>query len=87
MHLIPCPWCGERHESEFVYFGEKKSSRPLDVSGLSDAEWLEFLTRRENPVGPVREKWWHLRGCGSMFSIERDTRTHDFSPGSAEMPK
>ncbi|MBM3597996.1 MAG: sarcosine oxidase subunit delta [Alphaproteobacteria bacterium] len=87
MHLVPCPWCGERHESEFAYAGEKKSPRPLDAGSLADDVWIDYVIGRANPRGVTREKWWHVRGCGLMFSIERDTRSHEFVAGSAEAPR
>lgn len=84
MHLIPCPWCGARHETEFVHAGETKKPRPRDASTVPDTEWRDYLMARENPRGPVRGTWWHVRGCGLFFAIERDTRSHAFTPAKAE---
>lgn len=76
MMLIPCPFCGKRNESEFIFGGPVGTDRP-DPNAVSDADWVEYLTVVPNPLGPVREKWWHARGCGEWLTIRRDTRTHD----------
>lgn len=76
MLLIPCPYCGKRNESEFIYGGPVGAKRP-DPNAVNDAEWVEYLTVTPNPQGPVQEKWWHARGCGEWLVIWRDTRTHD----------
>ncbi len=74
--LIPCPFCGKRNESEFVYGGPVGATRP-DANAVSDADWVEYLTITPNPMGPVQERWWHARGCGEWLTIWRDTVTHD----------
>jgi len=79
MLLINCPFCGPRNESEFVHGGPVREPRPESPQDLSDAEWVQYLTVTQNPVGPVLEKWWHVRGCGEWVTIERDTRTHQIS--------
>ncbi len=76
MLLIDCPFCGKRNESEFVYGGPAMPARPADPSALDDAHWVDHLTVPPNPMGPVEERWWHLRGCGSWLTIRRDTVTH-----------
>ena len=53
------------------------SRRPDDPGALTDAEWVDWLTVVPNPLGPVEERWWHVRGCGAWLTIRRDTRTHD----------
>ncbi len=85
MILIPCPFCGRRNESEFIYGGPVSAERP-DPNAVSDAEWVAYLTVTPNPLGPVQEKWWHARGCGEWLTIWRDTRTHDIveAPDAAE---
>ena len=77
MLVIPCPFCGPRDEREFVYGGPTSARRPRDPTALSDSQWVEFLTVPDNPLGPVRERWWHARGCGDWVEILRDTRTHE----------
>lgn len=80
MLLIPCPFCGPRNESEFLHGGPAKARRPEDPTALSDAEWIDHLTVPPNPQGPVREHWWHSRGCGQWVTILRDTVTHEILP-------
>lgn len=81
MLLIPCPFCGPRNESEFIFGGPARAARP-DPAEMSDADWVDYLTVVPNPLGPVRERWWHARGCGTWLTIWRDTRTHDIAEGS-----
>ncbi len=76
MLKIPCPFCGDRYESEFIHGGPLKSRRPDDTVGIEDRDWVEYLTVPQNPIGPVNERWWHVRGCGSWFTLTRDTLTH-----------
>ena len=77
MLKIPCPFCGPRNETEFAHGGPQKQRRPDDSSSMDDHEWIEYLTVPPNPFGPVRERWWHVRGCGQWFTLTRDTRSHD----------
>ena len=77
MLKIVCPFCGPRNESEFAYGGPAKSRRPDDLTETSDTDWVDYLIVPVNPMGPVREKWWHERGCGQWVTIVRDTTTHD----------
>ena len=76
MLLIRCPFCGPRDEREFDYGGPVALRRPENPELLTDREWVEYLTSPDNPVGPVRERWWHARGCGAWVEICRDTVTH-----------
>lgn len=80
MLLIPCPWCGDRSESEFHCGGELKAPRPEDPAAMSVADWTGYLTLRDNPRGPMTEVWWHARGCGAWFALRRDTATHEILP-------
>jgi heterotetrameric sarcosine oxidase delta subunit len=74
---ITCPFCGPRNEVEFVHGGPEKKRRPDSSSDMDDQQWVQYLTVSPNPLGPVAERWWHVRGCGGWFTIHRDTRTHD----------
>jgi len=76
MLLIPCPYCGDRDEDEFVYGGECARNRPKEPSQLTDSEWADYLYNRSNTKGEVAEWWWHAHGCTKWFQIERDTVTH-----------
>ena len=80
MLLLPCPHCGDRIETEFVMGGPSRQRRPDDPTALDDAAWVDYLTVPANPMGPLREKWFHARGCGTWFSIVRDTVTHEILP-------
>lgn len=75
MLRIPCPWCGTRDETEFVYGGEAHVERP--ALAASDEEWTAYLYLRVNPLGPLAERWRHARGCGQWFNLRRHTRTHE----------
>ena len=77
MLKINCPFCGPRNEIEFVHGGPLKARRPDDPGALREREWIEYLTVPENPLGPVQERWWHVRGCGRWLTITRDTRSHE----------
>ncbi len=81
MLLISCPYCGERNESEFMHGGPARVARPHDPGAMHDAEWVDYLTVPHNPMGPVDEKWWHVRGCGAWITLRRDTVTHQFLAG------
>ncbi len=76
MLLIPCPYCGERAETEFSYGGEAGISRPPEPAALSDAEWADYLFMRKNPRGAHTELWNHAQGCRRWFEVERDTVTY-----------
>ena len=76
MMNIPCPFCGPRNESEFSFGGPVKPVRP-DPNAVSEEDWIEYLTCVPNPLGPVQERWWHVRGCGQWVAIRRHTVTHE----------
>ena len=80
MLQIPCPFCGPRNESEFSYGGPVRRDRP-NPQTTTDEDWVEYLTVVPNPLGPVRERWWHVKGCGTWLTIWRDTLTHDIVEG------
>ncbi len=81
MLILPCPFCGPRNESEFLHGGPAKPVRPEAPQELSDQDWIDYLTVPDNPMGPVRETWWHVRGCGQWITVERDTVTHAVTSG------
>ena len=76
MLLIPCPYCGERHEAEFAPGGEAHIARPADPEALDDALWAEYLFMRANPKGVIAERWVHSAGCRRWFNLLRDTVSH-----------
>jgi len=80
MLLIPCPYCGQRDESEFSYGGARRVWPDHDLehnhpeSGLE--HWHNALYVTPNPAGPLREIWYHGGGCERWIEITRDTVTH-----------
>jgi heterotetrameric sarcosine oxidase delta subunit len=74
--LIPCPWCGERAESEFRAGGEAHLRRPNDHLNADDGAWADYLFMRHNPKGWQRERWFHVHGCRRWFYVVRHTVTH-----------
>ena len=76
MLLIPCPYCGERQESEFSYGGEAHIERPKEPEKLSDQEWAEYLFMFTNTKGVFFERWVHSHGCRRWFNVARDTVTY-----------
>ncbi len=76
MLLIPCPWCGERDETEFRYGGEAHISRAAEPAQLDDAAWADYLYMRSNPKGVFAERWVHQAGCRRWFNLLRDTASH-----------
>ena len=77
MLRIHCPWCGPRDEPEFRWGGEVPVVRPGPPAQASDSAWAEYLFLRDNPKGPVRERWLHALGCRQWFVVVRDTMTHE----------
>ena len=77
MMRIPCPWCGECDEHEFVYGGPAAVARPPLHS--SDETWGRYLHFRANLKGESLERWRHAFGCGQWFSVVRDSLTHRVS--------
>ncbi len=75
MIRIPCPWCGPRDHSEFVYVGDATKRRPDD--GADGGAWFDFVYVRDNPRGPHLEYWRHAQGCGAFVKVLRDTATHE----------
>jgi sarcosine oxidase, subunit delta len=77
MLLIPCPWCGDRDETEFHYGGQAGVAHPERPAELTDAQWGEYLFVRDNPKGRFTERWSHAAGCRRWFTVVRDTATHE----------
>ena len=74
MQLFPCPFCGERPETEFHFVGEAGKTRPETTGTVSDTDWATYLHAQRNDKGVVREVWMHLT-CGELFLLERDSVT------------
>lgn len=74
--IIPCPYCGRRHSSEFSYLGDASVMQRPDFDA-SEETWSDYIYLRDNPAGIHKELWRHSFGCGSWFIVERNTLTHE----------
>lgn len=79
MLRIKCPYCGERDQTEFRCGGEASRQRPANPEQADDQQWADYLFYRENPKGPLLERWVHSYGCRQWFLVSRDTLTHDIA--------
>lgn len=70
MLIIPCPWCGERDESEFNYGG---TARPLPSLDADAVAWRDALYVHDNPMGWREELWFHGFGCQQWIVVRRHT--------------
>jgi len=77
MFLIPCPYCGERSQAEFICGGEAAIIRPGPPDVVPDEVWRDYLFARANPKGWRYERWRHVHGCGAWFTLLRHTVTHE----------
>ena len=68
---IPCPNCGSRPHTEFIFGGEL---RPIDATDPEEDFARVYL--EENLAGPQRERWFHAMGCKRWTTLTRDTRTN-----------
>ena len=82
MLTLHCPFCGKRDETEFHNGGPVKPRRP--EANITDSEWIDWLIVPINPIGYVEEKWWHAKGCGKWFTINRNTVTHNIAKADEE---
>jgi heterotetrameric sarcosine oxidase delta subunit len=69
---IPCPTCGWRSSTEFLWGGEL---RPLDAPDPESDFERVFLPA--NVAGSQEERWFHLLGCRRWVTIRRDTTTNE----------
>lgn len=91
--LIPCPYCGSRPFTEFVYNGDATVRRPAEDA--AEAAWMDYVYLRDNPRGSHVEWWHHTAGCRQWIKVRRDTHTHaidasvgptgDLKPGMREL--
>ena len=68
---VPCPHCGPRSYTEFVFGGEE---RPIEVADAEADFARVFLPR--NAAGLQPERWFHALGCRTWFTVARDTTTN-----------
>ena len=73
--LLPCPWCGPRHATEFRFHGAV-GTRP-DPATTTPEQWRRYLYLHDNPRGWQTESWYHGSGCRRFLTVERDTLTHE----------
>ena len=72
---ITCPVCGERNGYEFRYGGEDKGPMP-DGKELTPETWTDYVHNNNSVAGVQKEWWFHRDGCGTWFTINRDTTTN-----------
>ncbi len=72
---ISCPICGKRNGYEFRYGGEDKGPRPTDKA-MTPEKWCDYVHMNNCVAGIQKEWWFHRDGCGSWFTIFRDTLTN-----------
>jgi methylglutamate dehydrogenase subunit B len=75
MLRIPCPWCGERDETEFRYRGDASKTRPAADADL--AAFTAYVYERDNPLGWHIEWWLHVGGCRRLLKVIRHTFSHE----------
>jgi len=73
--LIPCPYCGERDESEFDYGGRTVDLPELNASSV---EWHKALHLHEVDKNFIDEDWFHTVGCESWIRLKRNPDSHEF---------
>jgi methylglutamate dehydrogenase subunit B len=71
---IPCPTCGERGASEFLFAGELPDGI-TDADTPPDEDFARAWLPR-NAAGAQRERWFHADGCRRVVAVTRDTRTN-----------
>lgn len=73
---FPCPHCGPRAQTEFVYERTVDSVVPLDAAP-EDA--MKTLFTRTNPRGADEEIWRHTYGCRAWLVIARNRVTNEIT--------
>ena len=84
MMLIPCPHCGPRAQSEFIYERTVDSVVPLDAPSQ---EAMAKLFTRNNPRGVDDEIWRHTYGCRAWMVLSRHRVTNEISECRAIGPE
>ncbi len=72
---LTCPICGERNGYEFRYGGEDKGPMP-DSKELTPETWTDYVHNNNSVAGVQKEWWFHRDGCGTWFTLNRDTTTN-----------
>jgi heterotetrameric sarcosine oxidase delta subunit len=76
MLLIPCPYCGERDESEFDYGGRVVDFPTLDAS---TSEWHQAVHLCPDNAEWADEFWYHFAGCERWIRLRRNLSNHNFA--------
>lgn len=76
MMRIPCPHCGPRAQSEFIYERTLDSVVPLNAPS---EEAMAKLFSRNNPRGVDDEIWRHTYGCRAWMVLTRNRVTNEIS--------
>lgn len=76
MMRIPCPHCGPRAQSEFIYERTLDSVVPLNAP---TEEAMAKLFTRNNPRGLDDEIWRHTYGCRAWMVLTRHRVTNQIS--------
>ena len=76
MLLIPCPHCGPRAQTEYVYERTMDSVVPLDAEPNAA---METLFTRTNPRGVDEELWRHTYGCRAWLVVTRHRVTNEIT--------
>jgi heterotetrameric sarcosine oxidase delta subunit len=71
---VLCPNCGLRDIYEFKY-GLELKEMPGPEAGLR--EWRHYFYFNQNVSGFQHEWWYHTAGCGTWFTIKRNTSTNE----------
>ncbi len=83
---IPCPHCGPRDYTEFMFGGELRPMGGAPGQGPTAEDPHDDFARvylLDNAPGVQRERWFHLFGCRRWLELRRDTRTNEVAPGTA----
>jgi len=78
--IINHPLLGPRDASEFVYLGDASLiNRPNPKAENAQELFYEYMYLRDNPVGELRELWYHEQGDRSWLIVTRNTLTHEIT--------
>jgi heterotetrameric sarcosine oxidase delta subunit len=68
---IPCPWCGPRPYTEFMFGGEERASASDDPEEDFRRVYLPL-----NAPAEQLERWFHTFGCRRWLRLRRDALTN-----------
>ena len=82
MLLIPCPYCGERDESEFSYGGGSRDYPSLGED-YSINDWFQSVYLPKLDQNTLCEYWYHNAGCEQRDDVKRNLFTHKIELASS----